>query len=203
MSRKRSLYYNLSSVILLASLSACTTQEADPNQTPHWWKEAVVYQVYPRSYADSNGDGIGDLRGIIEHLDYIKSLGVDAVWLNPIFSSPNDDNGYDVSDFTAILDEFGTLSDFDDLLAGLHQRNIRLILDLVVNHSSDEHQWFQQSRLSRENPYRNYYHWWPAEKGIPAHRHSDMDPDLSAWAYDSLTDAYYLHLFSRKQPDLN
>ena len=205
MKPKRSLYSNLFTSILSASslLSACTTQEADPNQAPHWWKEAVVYQIYPRSYADSNGDGVGDLRGIIEHLDYIKSLGVDAVWLNPIFSSPNDDNGYDVSDFTAIMEEFGTLSDFDELLAGLHQRNIRLILDLVANHSSDEHQWFQQSRLSRENPYRNYYHWWPAEKGIPAHRHSDMDADLSAWAYDSLTDSYYLHLFSRKQPDLN
>lgn len=205
MKPKRSLYSNLFTSIISASslLSACTTQEVDPNQAPHWWKEAVVYQIYPRSYADSNGDGIGDLRGIIEHLDYIKSLGVDAVWLNPIFSSPNDDNGYDVSDFTTIMEEFGTLTDFDELLTGLHQRNIRLILDLVANHSSDEHRWFQQSRLSRENPYRNYYHWWPAEKGVPAHRHSDMDPDLSAWAYDSLTDSYYLHLFSRKQPDLN
>ena len=205
MKQKRSRYLNLFTFIVSASslLSACNIQEADPNQTPHWWKEAVVYQIYPRSYADSNGDGIGDLRGIIDHLDYIKSLGVDAVWLNPIFSSPNDDNGYDVSDFTAIMEEFGTLTDFEELVAGLHQRNIRLILDLVANHSSDEHRWFQQSRLSRDNPYRNYYHWWPAEKGIPAHRHSDMDPDLSAWAYDSLTDSYYLHLFSRKQPDLN
>ena len=205
MKQKRSRYLNLFTFIVSASslLSACNIQEADPNQTPHWWKEAVVYQIYPRSYADSNGDGIGDLRGIIDHLDYIKSLGVDAVWLNPIFSSPNDDNGYDVSDFTAIMEEFGTLTDFEELVAGLHQRNIRLILDLVANHSSDEHRWFQQSRLSRENPYRNYYHWWPAEKGIPAHRHSDMDPDLSAWVYDSLTDSYYLHLFSRKQPDLN
>ena len=190
---------------VLLTLTACqkeTTTDLDPSQQHTWWKEAVVYQIYPRSYADSDGDGVGDLRGIIQHLDYIQSLGVDVVWLNPIFPSPNDDNGYDVSDYTAIMSDFGTMQDFDELLAGMHQRGIRLILDLVVNHSSDEHPWFQESRKSRNNPYRNYYHWWPAEKGIPPHRHSDMDPDLSAWRYDSLTNAYYLHYFSRKQPDL-
>ena len=190
----------------LLTLTACqkeTTTDLDPSQQHTWWKEAVVYQIYPRSYADSDGDGVGDLRGIIQHLDYIQSLGIDVVWLNPIFPSPNDDNGYDVSDYTAIMSDFGTMQDFDELLAGMHQRGIRLILDLVVNHSSDEHPWFLESRKSRNNPYRDYYHWWPAEKGIPPHRHSDMDPDLSAWRYDSLTNAYYLHYFSRKQPDLN
>jgi oligo-1,6-glucosidase len=129
-----------------------------------WWKEAVVYQVYPRSFKDSDGDGIGDLKGIISKLDYIKSLGVDAVWLNPIYSSPNDDNGYDVSDYRNIMKDFGTMEDFDALLKGMHERGIKLVMDLVVNHSSDEHVWFKQSRSSRDNPFRNYYHWWPAEK---------------------------------------
>ena len=168
-----------------------------------WWKEAVVYQIYPRSFKDSNGDGIGDLRGIIEKLDYIKSLGIDVVWLNPIFGSPNDDNGYDISDYRAIMDEFGTMADFDEMLAGMHERGLRLVLDLVVNHSSDEHEWFKQSRSSRENPYRNYYHWWNAEKGEPAERWSFFDVNADAWAFDEATNAYYLHYFSRKQPDLN
>ena len=143
----------------LLTLTACqkeTTTDLDPSQQHTWWKEAVIYQIYPRSYADSDGDGVGDLRGIIQHLDYIQSLGVDVVWLNPIFPSPNDDNGYDVSDYTAIMSDFGTMQDFDELLAGMHQRGIRLILDLVVNHSSDEHAWFQESRKSRNNPYRDY-----------------------------------------------
>lgn len=191
----------------VAALASCGNPAkevtADKNQEPTWWKEAVVYQIYPRSFADSNGDGIGDLRGIIEHLDYIKSLGVDVIWLNPIFSSPNDDNGYDISDYTGIMSDFGTMADFDELLKGLHDRGIRCILDLVVNHSSDEHKWFQESRKSRNNPYRDYYHWWPAEKGTPPARHSDMDPDQSAWRYDSITNSYYFHIFSRKQPDLN
>lgn len=168
-----------------------------------WWKEAVVYQIYPRSFKDSNGDGIGDLRGIIEKLDYIKSLGVDVVWLNPIFSSPNDDNGYDVSDYRDIMDDFGTMADFDEMLAGFHERGIKLVLDLVANHSSDEHFWFQESRKSRDNPYRNYYHWWEAEKGTPPKRWSFFDVDANAWKYDEQTDAYYLHIFSQKQPDLN
>lgn len=168
-----------------------------------WWKEAVVYQIYPRSFKDSNGDGIGDLRGVIEKLDYIQSLGVDVVWLNPIFASPNDDNGYDISDYRAIMSEFGTMADFDEMLAGMHERGIKLVLDLVANHSSDEHDWFKQSRCSRDNSYRNYYHWWNAERGKPARRWSYFDENADAWKYDAQTDAYYLHYFSQKQPDLN
>jgi oligo-1,6-glucosidase len=168
-----------------------------------WWKEAVVYQIYPRSFKDDNGDGIGDLKGIISKLDYIKSLGVDVVWLNPIYSSPNDDNGYDISDYRNIMKDFGTMADFDTLLTGMHKRNIRLVMDLVVNHTSDEHPWFQQSRSARSNPYRNYYHWWNAERGKPTPRWSFFDVNSDAWRYDSPTNAYYLHYFSRKQPDLN
>ena len=174
----------------------------DPN-LPAWWKETVIYQIYPRSFKDSNGDGIGDLRGITEKLDYIKNLGVDAVWLNPVFSSPNDDNGYDISDYKNIMTEFGNMQDFDDLLKGMHDRGLKLILDLVANHSSDEHEWFKQSRSSRDNAYRNYYHWWPAEKGKPAARYSFFDVESNAWKYDAQTNAYYLHYFSVKQPDLN
>lgn len=168
-----------------------------------WWKEAVVYQIYPRSFMDSDGDGVGDLKGIISKLDYIKSLGIDVVWLNPIYSSPNDDNGYDVSNYRNIMKDFGTMEDFDILLKGLHARKIKLVMDLVVNHSSDEHEWFKQSRSSRTSPYRNYYHWWNAERGKPAPRYSLFDINHDAWKYDSLTNAYYLHYFSRKQPDLN
>lgn len=168
-----------------------------------WWKEAVVYQVYPRSFKDSDGDGVGDLKGIISKLDYIKSLGIDAVWLNPIYTSPNDDNGYDISDYRQIMTDFGTMEDFDLLLKGMHERGIKLIMDLVVNHSSDEHEWFKQSRSSRDNKYRDYYHWWPAEKGKPPYRWSFFDVNSDAWKYDAQTDAYYLHYFSQKQPDLN
>ncbi len=168
-----------------------------------WWKEAVVYQIYPRSFKDSNGDGIGDLAGIISKLDYIQSLGIDVIWLNPIYSSPNDDNGYDVCDYQDIMKEFGTMDDFDRLLTGMHERGLKLVMDLVVNHSSDEHEWFRQSRSSRDNPYRNYYHWWPAEKGRPSPRYSHFDVNSDAWKYDPATDAYYLHYFSQKQPDLN
>ncbi len=174
-----------------------------PIKNAKWWKEAIVYQIYPRSFKDSDGDGVGDLKGIIQKLDYIKSLGVTAVWLNPIYTSPNADNGYDVSDYRDIMEEFGTMADFDSLLAGMHQRDIKLVMDIVVNHSSDEHEWFKQSRSSRENPYRNYYHWWPAEKGEPPYRYSLFDAKGNAWQYDSLTDAYYLHYFAKKQPDLN
>ena len=169
----------------------------------NWWKEAVIYQIYPRSFKDTSNNGIGDIKGIIEKLDYIKSLGVTMVWLNPIYQSPNDDNGYDISDYRAIMKEFGTMTDFDELLQGLHKRNIKLVMDVVVNHSSDEHEWFQQSRSSRDNPYRDYYHWWPAEKGKPNHRWSFFDENSDAWKYDKQTDAYYLHYFSQKQPDLN
>ena len=168
-----------------------------------WWKEAVVYQIYPRSFKDSNGDGVGDLKGIIQKLDYIKSLGVDVVWLNPIYGSPNADNGYDISDYQAIMKEFGTMEDFDTLLKGMHERGLKLVMDLVVNHSSDEHRWFQESRKSRDNPYRDYYHWWPAEKGKPAFRPGSFEADGSGWRYDKQTDSYYLHYFNFKQPDLN
>ncbi len=168
-----------------------------------WWKEGVVYQIYPRSFQDSNGDGVGDLRGIIQRLDYIASLGTDIVWLNPIYQSPNYDNGYDISDYRAIMDDFGTMADFEELLEGFHQRGIKVVMDLVVNHSSSEHEWFKQARSSRDNPYRDYYHWWPAEKGTPPERWSFFDEDGSAWAYDETTDAYYLHYFDKTQPDLN
>ena len=172
-------------------------------QERNWWKEGVIYQIYPRSFKDTSGNGVGDLQGIIQKLDYIESLGVTMVWLNPIYESPNDDNGYDISDYRAIMKEFGSMKDFDELLEGLHKRGMKFIMDVVVNHSSDEHEWFQQSRSSRDNPYRDYYHWWPAEKGKPNHRWSFFDENSDAWKYDKQTDAYYLHYFSQKQPDLN
>lgn len=168
-----------------------------------WWKEAVVYQIYPRSFKDVNKDGVGDLKGLISKLDYIKSLGVDVIWLNPIFASPNADNGYDISDYRAIMKEFGTMDDFNELLKEMHARHLKLLLDLVVNHSSDQHEWFRQARSSRTNPYRDYYHWWPAEKGNPPFRPGNFEVDGSGWRFDSLTNAYYLHYFSFKQPDLN
>ena len=170
--------------------------------TRKWWKEGIVYQIYPRSFNDTTGNGIGDLKGITQKLDYIKSLGVDIIWLNPIYQSPNDDNGYDISDYRNIMGEFGTMEDFKELLQGIHDRGLKLIMDLVVNHSSDEHEWFQQSRSSRDNKYRDYYHWWPAEDGVPNKRWSYFDVDGNAWKYDELTDSYYLHYFSEKQPDL-
>ena len=179
------------------------TNQPTDSQTKTWWKEAVVYQIYPRSFADSDGDGIGDIKGIISKLDYIKSLGVDVVWLNPIYTSPNADNGYDVSDYENIGKEYGTMQDFDALLKGMHERGIKLVMDMVVNHSSMEHKWFKASRSSRTNPYRDYYHWWPAEKGKPTPRWSFFDVDSDAWKYDSLTKSYYLHYFSYQQPDLN
>src|ERR1039457_7255884 len=132
---------------------------------PKWWKEAIVYQVYPRSFKDSNGDGIGDLKGITSKLDYIQGLGVNVIWLSPHFDSPNADNGYDIRDYRKVMIEFGTMSDFDDLLKGIKQRNMKLIVDLVVNHSSDEHHWFVESRKSKDNPYRDYYIWRPAKDG--------------------------------------
>lgn len=168
-----------------------------------WWKEAVVYQLYPRSFQDSDGDGVGDLKGITQRLDYLQSLGIDAIWLNPICASPNDDNGYDISDYRAIMKEMGTMQDFDEMLAGMKKRNIKLIMDLVLNHSSDEHEWFKGAKSSRDHKYRNYYHWWPAEKGTPPKRYSLFDEEANAWRYDSTTKSYYLHYFSRKQPDLN
>lgn len=172
-------------------------------QKENWWKGAVIYQIYPRSFKDSNGDGIGDLQGIISELDYIESLNIDAIWLNPIYSSPNDDNGYDISDYWNIMTEFGTMEDFDKLLKEVHKRGIKLILDLVVNHTSDEHPWFIEARSSRDNPFYEFYHWWPVEKGTPPLRKSYFDEEGSAWKYNEATRSYYLHYFSRKQPDLN
>lgn len=168
-----------------------------------WWKEGVVYQIYPRSFQDSNGDGVGDLRGIINRLDYIKDLGVDIIWLNPIYSSPNDDNGYDISDYRNIMAEFGDMADFEELLAGMHERGLKVVMDLVVNHCSDEHVWFQEAKQSRDNPYYDYFHWWPAEKGTPPRRWSYFDPEANAWRYNEATDSHYLHYFAIKQPDLN
>lgn len=168
-----------------------------------WWKENVIYQIYPRSFNDSNGDGIGDLRGIIEKLDYIKELGVDIIWLGPSFKSPNDDNGYDISDYYDIMDEFGTMADFDELLEGLHARGMKLLMDLVVNHTSDEHNWFEESRKSKDNPYRDYYYWKPpAPDGGPPNNWISFFAG-SAWQFDETTGEYYLHLFTKKQPDLN
>ena len=194
------------SLLLLGILlfaGGCNNEKEQSNMDKKWWKESIIYQIYPRSFKDSNGDGIGDLKGIIEKLDYVKSLGVTAVWLNPIYSSPNDDNGYDVSDYREIMTDFGTMADFDLMLEEMHKRGIKLIMDVVVNHSSDEHEWFKQARSSRDNKYRDYYHWWPAEKGKPNYRYSLFDEKGDAWKYDSLTDSYYLHYFSVKQPDLN
>ena len=168
-----------------------------------WWKESVVYQVYPRSFCDSNGDGIGDLNGITSKLDYLKELGIDVIWLSPVYQSPNDDGGYDISDYQAIMDEFGTMEDFDRVLAAAHERGIKIVMDLVVNHSSDEHKWFIESRKSVDNPYRDYYIWRPAKEvgSLPNNWGSCFSGP--AWEYDKTTDMYYLHLFSKKQPDLN
>ncbi len=167
-----------------------------------WWKESVVYQIYPRSFQDSDGDGIGDLRGIIQRIDYLADLGVDVVWLSPVYKSPNDDNGYDISDYQDIMDEFGTLADWEELSAGLHQRGIKLVMDLVVNHSSDEHAWFVESRKSKDNNYRDYYIWRPGQDGREPNNWRSFFGG-SAWEYDEFTGEYYLHLWSKKQPDLN
>ncbi len=201
MFRILSIAFALLLIIGCKNSEESTVTPSDPSHK--WWKEAIIYQIYPRSFKDTDGDGVGDLKGIIEELDYIQSLGVTAVWLNPIYSSPNDDNGYDVSDYRAIMEDFGTMEDFDIMLKGMHERNIKLVMDVVVNHSSDEHEWFKQSRSSRDNPYRDYYHWWPAEKGKPNYRYSLFDEKGDAWRYDSLTNSYYLHYFAVKQPDLN
>ena len=168
-----------------------------------WWKEAVVYQIYPRSFMDSDGDGIGDLQGIISRLDYLKYLGIDVIWMSPVYKSPNDDNGYDISDYRAIMDEFGTMEDFDELLAKAHERGIRIVMDLVVNHTSDEHKWFMESRKSKDNEYRDYYIWREGKNAQTPPNNWGSCFGGPAWQYDEATDMYYLHLFSKKQPDLN
>ncbi len=184
-----------------------TTAAASPAKPingyqPRWWKEAIVYQVYPRSFKDSNGDGIGDLKGITSELDYIQGLGVNVIWLSPHYDSPNADNGYDIRDYRKVMTEFGTMADFDELLKGVKQRNMKLVLDLVVNHSSDEHAWFVESRKSKDNPYRDYYIWRPAKDGKAPNNWTSFFAG-SAWKLDPTTGEYYLHLFAEKQPDLN
>ena len=166
-----------------------------------WWKESVVYQIYPRSFMDSNGDGIGDLQGIISKLDYLRNLGVDVIWLSPFYASPNADNGYDISDYQKIMEEFGTMEDFDELLKEAHQRNLKIIIDMVVNHSSDEHEWFKKSKAGIE-PYRNYYIW---RKGVDGKEPNNWRSNFSgsAWTYSEERQEYYLHLFHKKQPELN
>ncbi|MFQ3853975.1 alpha-glucosidase [Staphylococcus sp. 2S1] len=168
-----------------------------------WWKEAVAYQVYPRSFNDSNNDGIGDLQGVIEKLDYIQDLGIDIIWLSPMYKSPNDDNGYDISDYQDIMDEFGTMDDFDQLLDGVHQRGMKLILDLVVNHTSDEHPWFIESKSSKDNPKRDWYIWKDPKADGSEPNNWESIFNGSTWEYDKTTGQYYFHLFSKKQPDLN
>ncbi|WP_428909620.1 glycoside hydrolase family 13 protein [Niallia sp. Krafla_26] len=167
-----------------------------------WWKEAIAYQIYPRSFMDSNGDGIGDIQGVISKLDYLQDLGIDVIWICPIYSSPNDDNGYDISDYKGIMEEFGTMADFDLLLTEVHQRGMKLIMDLVINHTSDEHPWFIESRSSKDNPYRDYYIWHPGKDGKAPNNWESIFKG-SVWEYDERTQEYYMHVFSRKQPDLN
>lgn len=170
--------------------------------TKQWWKESVVYQIYPRSFMDSNGDGIGDIQGIISKLDYLNKLGIDVVWLSPVYESPNDDNGYDISNYKKVLDEFGTMADWEKMLQEIHKRDMKLVMDLVVNHSSDEHGWFVESRKSKDNPYRDYYIWREGKDGGEPNNWESVFSG-SAWEYDEATDEYFLHIFSKKQPDLN
>ncbi|MGG3562185.1 alpha-glucosidase [Neobacillus rhizosphaerae] len=167
-----------------------------------WWKEAVAYQIYPRSFMDSNGDGIGDIKGIISKLDYLKELGIDVIWVSPMYQSPNDDNGYDISDYQEIMEEFGTMADFNLLLEETHRRGMKLILDLVINHTSDEHPWFIESRSSKENPKRDWYIWRDGKGGKEPNNWESIFGG-SAWKYDEQTDQYFMHIFSKKQPDLN
>ncbi len=168
-----------------------------------WWKQAVVYQIYPRSFMDSNGDGIGDLKGITSRLDYLKKLGVDVIWLSPVYQSPNDDNGYDISDYQAIMAEFGTMEDFDELLAKAHEKGLKIVMDLVVNHTSDEHRWFVESRKGDGNRYRDYYIWRDGKEGGGLPNNWGACFGGPAWEFDEERGQYYLHLFSKKQPDLN
>ena len=167
-----------------------------------WWKESVVYQIYPKSFKDSNGDGVGDIRGIIQKLDYLKELGVNVLWISPMLESPQDDNGYDISDYRRIYKEYGNMEDYEELLSEAHKRDIRILMDLVVNHTSDEHNWFVESRKSKDNPYRDYYIWKDPVNGKEPNNWGGAFGG-SAWEYDPQTQMYYLHLFSKKQPDLN
>ena len=228
MNRRLALSSLLGASLLLGSLAAAAQSAAAPaarssaqttaaashagaklinGYEPKWWKEAVVYQIYPRSFQDSNGDGIGDLKGITSHLDYLQKLGVNVIWLSPHYDSPNADNGYDIRDYRKVMADFGTMADFDAMLAGIKQRHMRLIVDLVVNHSSDEHKWFVESRKSKDNPYRDFYFWRPGKIGPDGKMQPPNNyPSAfsgSAWQYDPTTKEYYLHIFAVKQPDLN
>ena len=182
-------------------------------QDPMWWKRATIYQIYPRSFQDSNGDGIGDLPGIVERLDYLCELGIDTIWLSPIYDSPNDDNGYDIRDYRAIHPEFGSMDDFERLIGEMHARDLRLVMDLVVNHCSDEHEWFREAKASRKSPKHDWFLWHPGRGCSEPTPEGSPVPDPpnnwgsffrgSAWEWNETTREYYLHLFSRKQPDLN
>lgn len=195
-------------LVLVLLISGCVKKEEAVTETvtqseePTWWKEGILYQIYPQSFKDTDGDGFGDFQGVIEKLDYVQSLGVTMVWMNPFFESPLVDNGYDVSDYRAVLPRYGTMEDFQAMLDGFHERDIKFVLDVVVNHSSNQHEWFKEASSSRESPYYNYYHWWPAEKGEPPYRFSLFDPE-GGWDYVEAVNAYYLHTFAEEQPDLN
>jgi len=197
----------LSFIIFIIVMSSCKENKQPEalvknDLQKNWWKEGVLYQIYPQSFKDTDGDGFGDFRGVIEKLDYLESLGITMVWMNPFFESPLVDNGYDVSDYRAIHPRYGTMEDFQEMLDGMKSRGIKFVLDVVVNHSSDQHEWFRSARSSRDSEYRDYYHWWPAENGKPPHRHSLFDPE-GGWDYVEETDSYYLHTFAEAQPDLN
>ena len=188
---------------LLNSESNAIIAPDDSPITPQWWKEAVFYQIYPRSFKDSNGDGIGDINGIIEKLDYLKDLGVDCIWCSPMYKSPNDDNGYDISDYYDIMDDFGTMADFDRLLSEVHQRGMRLIMDLVVNHTSDEHPWFEAAKQDRHNKYHQYYIWRRDDGSHTPPNNWESLFSGSAWNYYEAVDSWAMHAFSKKQMDLN
>jgi alpha-glucosidase len=188
--------------IIILQLIKSASKRGCNQMSKAWWKEAVAYQVYPRSFMDSNGDGIGDLRGVIEKLEYIKALGIDVIWICPMYKSPNDDNGYDISDYQDIMDEFGTMEDFDALLKEVHKRGMKLIIDLVINHTSDEHPWFIESRSSKNNPKRDWYIWKDGKKGKEPNNWESIFSG-PAWKYDEQTNQYFMHIFSTRQPDLN
>ena len=199
----------ITTALCLSILVSCTQKEVKEEasttttaSTSDWWKEGTLYQIYPQSFKDTDGDGFGDFRGIIEELDYLESLGITAVWMNPFFESPMVDNGYDVADYRAINPRYGTMADFEEMMKGMQERGIKFVLDVVVNHSSDQHMWFQEAKKSRDSQYRDYYHWWPAENGEPPYRYSLFDPE-GGWDYVEETDSYYLHTFAEQQPDLN
>ncbi|MDP9771110.1 alpha-glucosidase [Kosakonia cowanii] len=198
-----SLFMTLAPAAYSAETSVTQSIQTQKESTlPAWWKEAVFYQIYPRSFKDTNGDGIGDIRGIIEKLDYLRSLGIDAIWINPHYDSPNTDNGYDIRDYEKIMQEYGTMEDFDTLVSEMKKRNMRLMIDVVINHTSDQHPWFIQSKSSKENPYREYYFWRDGKDNQPPNNYPSFFGG-SAWQKDDKTGQYYLHYFARQQPDLN